>query len=144
MTPREAIEAGSMANIIASKIIECRVIDGDSMEMLLDLGHYVRVTVVGRVQNIDAPERGSDAGKAVAEWVRRWITIKPGVQWISHSLDKWRRSLGDVQDIEHPSLTLSTCMLEEKLCRPYSGDARKPWTDEELASITERVRRLMD
>ena len=119
------------------------MIDGDSLEMLLDLGHYVRVTVVGRIAGIDAPERGTEAGKAVTEWARKWITSKASVDWASHALDKWRRSLGDLFDSEHPRLSLGQAMLAGKLCRPYGGEKREPWTDEELAAVVERVRVLM-
>lgn len=128
---------------IISQVIECRVIDGDSLEMLLDLGHYVRMTVVGRIAGIDAPERGTAAGKAVGEWVRKWIDNKAGVEWVSHSLDKWRRSLGDLRDAEHPVLSLGQAMLASKLCRPYSGEARQAWDEAELFAIEDRVRLLM-
>lgn len=50
------------------------VIDGDTLDVLLDLGcnHYDYQTV--RLAGINAPERGTDAGTAATEFVKQWVS----------------------------------------------------------------------
>jgi endonuclease YncB( thermonuclease family) len=129
---------------VVSRILECRVIDGDSMEMLLDLGHYVRITVDGRVAGVDTPERGTEAGKAVKEWSILWIASLAKPNWVSESLDKYRRSLGTIQDGEHPDRDLAKELLKHKMAREYTGNARQPWGEEELELVRTTSIALID
>lgn len=130
-----------MTRTFTTPIISYRVIDGDSIEMLLDAGYHVRVEVTGRLSGIDAPERNTAAGKAVAAWVERWLAERTELHWQSESLDKYGRSLGNVT-IDNGAYVESLCwdMLSQHLCRAYSGDARQPWTAEELDAIAERAK----
>lgn len=47
-----------------------RFIDGDTVELDIDLGFHIVYTEKVRLAGIDAPERGTDAGRDAASWLR--------------------------------------------------------------------------
>lgn len=133
-----------MSGVFEYPVLRIRVIDGDSQDIDCDMGFHTTKKCNTRIIGIDAPERGTDAGKAVTEVVKRWLmnvsTTKYRLIWRSHELDKYGRSLGDFYDAEHPSVTLSGFLLSMGLVRKYKGDARQEWAAEEL----ERIRKLAE
>ena len=50
-----------------------RVIDGDTIEVVIDLGFHVAVREVVRLAGINCPERDTDAGKAATRAVEEWF-----------------------------------------------------------------------
>lgn len=118
-------------------VLTHRVIDGDSLHLTLDLGYSLRTEVDCRLMGIDAPERNTDAGKAVKQVVEHWIesTRKAGeLLWISQQLDKYGRTLGDLQSRTSGEL-LTHYLRIYRLVRLYEGGTRHPWPDDELARI---------
>lgn len=84
-----------------------RVVDGDTIDVEIDLGFSVKVKERVRLANIDTPEmfgpNATPEGKAATEFVRQWVeekTSQPGF-FMYHSLkydrkDKYGRALGEI------------------------------------------------
>ena len=138
-------------------VLSIRVIDGDTVEATLDLGDGISAIRSLRIPNIDAPERSTVAGKAVALVVQAWAdsAIRQGrlmADWFGR--DKFGRGLGDLYF--HPPMSaptravvavaderLSTYLLAHGLARPYTGDKKQPWSDAELATVETLARALI-
>lgn len=105
-----------------------RVIDGDTIEVDLDLGFRITHNVNVRINGINTPEvRGAEhpAGELAKLFVERWF-IKYGLHSIachSYELGKYAgRILGNfVATCALGQYTLSTCLLAEGLAKPYDG-----------------------
>jgi len=50
-----------------------RVIDGDTIEVVIDLGFHVAVRQTVRLAGINCPERSTDAGKQATRAVEEWF-----------------------------------------------------------------------
>jgi micrococcal nuclease len=72
-----------------------RVVDGDTIDVSIDLGfdiwHKTRVRLAG----IDAPEHNTELGKVVAQFVKEALTDK-WVTLTTYKPDKYGRILADV------------------------------------------------
>lgn len=108
-----------------AKII--RVIDGDTMEVLVDLGMYVKMTITIRLFGIDTPEiRGEEReeGLKVKDYVKSLIEGKEVlIKTHKDSKGKYGRWLaeiiGDFGEGNSPNLTthlLSLGMGQEYYC----------------------------
>ena len=52
-----------------------KVVDGDTVDMLIDQGFRVQITQRVRLLGVDAPERDTPEGKAAKAWVTEWFTV---------------------------------------------------------------------
>jgi endonuclease YncB( thermonuclease family) len=118
--------------------------DGDTADVLVDLGFGIYTPKTVRLKGIDAPEtrtlnkREKAAGLKV-KGICQKLLVK-GTTLLSYSLDgqdeKYGRVLGDfVLPSETLLGRLTQILLMGKLVRAYSGDKKKPWTAEELKLI---------
>lgn len=129
---------------------DVRVMDGDSTSSLMDLGHSCFVRVVTRLAGIDTPERTTLAGKLVTRVVQQWFkdfedADRSGfLKWRSSALDKFRRSLGDFFDSEHPTISLIAYLRHNGLCIDYTGSGPRLWHESLLKSIEERAVKLLN
>jgi micrococcal nuclease len=113
-----------------------RVLDGDTVEIEIDLGLGIRLAPVPNVAlchvrflGYDAPELGTDAGNQAAEALRN---LMPGA-WEVHetvyvnsaALDKYGRILGTI-DLPDGRSVIDE-MVELGWLRPYNGRGPKPW-----------------
>ena len=131
---------------ICSPVSTLRVVDGDTARITLDLGHFIHADATIRLQGIDCPEQSTEAGKKVTEVCKRWlqpIFDRKQLWWESTSLDKYRRSIGDFYDKEHPGQTLVKFLMENGLCVKYSGEKRDHWSDLTLRTIEEHAGDLL-
>lgn len=62
-----------------------RVIDGDTLEVDLDLGFYTRIRTRLRLFGVNCPELNTDAGKAAREYVAHALA-QSGGDWTAHTL----------------------------------------------------------
>jgi micrococcal nuclease len=51
-----------------------RVVDGDTLDVEIDLGFHVSVRERVRLAGINCPEINTDEGKAAAEYVKAWVS----------------------------------------------------------------------
>ena len=103
-----------------------RVIDGDTLEVLIDLGfrHYHRATV--RVYGIDTPETHGEtreAGLAAAARLREMCPAGSLVHLESKRLDKYGRTVAAVLVGGPTGFDVARTLLAEGLARPAWRDA---------------------
>ena len=77
-----------------------RVIDGDTIEVLVDHGFRISSVQSVRIFGINAPELSTAAGQVSAQWARTWVGTPFG-DWpftlvAQSESDKYGRRLGDV------------------------------------------------
>lgn len=111
-----------------------RWIDGDTVEMIVDLGFEIKLKVPMRLAGIDTPEIHSTdpiqreaAAKAVAR-ARELCPIGSAVivkTEKADSKDKYGRWLGNIPDPAGVEASLSQVLINEGLGRPYDG-GKKP------------------
>lgn len=104
-----------------------RVIDGDTVEVILDLGFKVWLRQTVRLDGIDAPEMKTPEGKAAREFLAELVARNP-VGFVTTRKDrqeKYGRYLADVR-LQGQAAGLSRLMVEAGHAKPYSGGARAP------------------
>lgn len=73
-----------------------RVVDGDTINMTLDLGWRINYTVSCRIAGCNAPELSTEEGQAAKAWAVGALPVGTRVTFVSHSLDKYGRPLGSI------------------------------------------------
>lgn len=74
-----------------------RVVDGDTLILLLNLGWHITMESRCRLIGINCPEMNTDEGKAAKIFTETVLAEHGGrVTFVSHSLDKYGRPLGQV------------------------------------------------
>lgn len=100
-----------------------RVIDGDTIDFVIDLGFYVKITIRCRLLGVDAPEiRGDekDHGRIVTEKVQQWLDLAKDITIQTTKTGKYGRWLAVVYSSSYPH-TLNECVREWSL-RADNGD----------------------
>lgn len=101
-----------------------RWVDGDTVDLMVDLGFNVRLCHRFRLLNINTPERGRPGFKEATDrsnslapqgWPVRVETFPPG-------LDKYGRYLAVVSVSDH-TRSINEILLEEGLAVPYGKEA---------------------
>ena len=112
-----------------------RVIDGDTIEVLMDLGDKIYKERDCRLYGVDAPELNTAAGRAVKECVQEWLWMRDGQAIYVESTNqpaKWHHTfLGVVRHVEMP---LNGFLVGAGLAKQYDGGKRS-WTEEELKEV---------
>lgn len=125
------------------------VLDGDTVDVMLDLGFSIYTPKRVRLNGIDAPEahttvlREKACGLKVKEYVKKFLSEPSQLTLLSYSLDgedeKYGRVLGDIgrlaTGIEGDEMYLVGSLLAQKLVRPYTGDKKKKWLADEMKII---------
>ena len=101
-----------------------RVIDGDTLDVDIDLGFGITLSQRVRLKDINAPEiRTLDLeekakGLEAKEWLEKELS-KPG-EWIIETTkeDKYGRLLGTLYLVGEP-VTVNERMLNEGIAKPY-------------------------
>ena len=117
---------GAMTTTYITRLASvARVVDGDTLDLDLDLGFSITLRQRVRLIGIDAPEvrtrdaeekaRGLQAQQFVVEWLQR-----PGLVWVRTTKDdKYGRMLADLYREGEPSLCEE--LLAWGLAGPYRG-----------------------
>ena len=101
-----------------------RVIDGDTIDIDIDLGFSITISHRVRLKDIDAAETRTKDLSEKAEGVkaRLWLEkeLSRSNEWIieTHKEDKYGRILGTLY-LVGDSVTLNERMLNEGIARPY-------------------------
>lgn len=112
------------------------VIDGDTVELEIELGFHARLTVRVRLDGIDTPElRGKttderrsahDAQALVAQWCEARAD-RIILRTVRDGRDKFGRLLATLID-QDTGETVQQALIEAGLARPYDGQTkRQPW-----------------
>jgi micrococcal nuclease len=102
------------------KAVVKKVIDADTIDLVIDLGFYISVQKRVRVLGIDAPEVNTKEGKEAREFVRSYLQIGMDVivRTEKDKNDKYGRFLAD---IIYQDIPLSKVLLDKGLAKPYAG-----------------------
>ena len=119
-------------------ILSWRVIDGDTVDCLLDLGCDVRLQMAVRLLGINAPEiHGAErpAGLVAAAIVQKWLTESQNLTCESVAWDKYGGRL-DGSILSNETFDLSAHLLSRGVAKGYDDTGPKPtFTPEEVAAI---------
>ena len=130
-----------------------KVLDGDTLDCILPCTPFTEVLVNRRLRlhGIDTPEKNTDAGKAIIQWLTSWLAMHSDVvrvQFVSH--DKFSgRFVGQVwvpyTNLESPtevrSVTLSSILILNGMAKPFTGKEPKSfWTEQELSNAEKAAR----
>lgn len=106
------------------------VVDGDTVDLVIDQGfkEYKRIRV--RIHGIDTPERGEDGYHAAKNYVLKWFIQDSDISWFGHELefpllfesidgklDNFGRYLGRIWGVK--GTELGQCLLDEGLAKEY-------------------------
>ncbi len=102
------------------------VVDGDTVDLAIDLGFFTTLQCRLRLVGVDTPERGQPGYQQAKEFVRVTLTqTQFKVRTLKHpskSLDKYGRFLADI--ILPDGSSLSVLLIQNSLARPYDGGAK--------------------
>lgn len=103
-----------------------KVIDGDTVDLSVDLGFYTTLQCRLRLVGVDTPERGKPGYQEAKEFVHATLyATHLKIRTIKHpskSLDKYGRFLADI--ILPDGASLSVLLIQNNLARPYDGGAK--------------------
>lgn len=132
------------------KAFVTNVVDGDTVDVEVDLGFKIKHGMRVRVDGVDTPELRSSnslertAAKYATAYVEKLIlgqtvylrTYKP-------KGDKYGRFLAQIyinEDIHHQAPSLSQVLLTSKTGRLYEGGKRIDWTIEQLEFMIDNLK----
>lgn len=93
-----------------------KIVDGDTLDVIVDLGFDVFKKIRCRLANINAPEMNTDAGKASKQYLVNLIPVNSDIVIKSKKYDKYGRS---VATIYFNDININDLMLHEGYAIPY-------------------------
>lgn len=137
----------SSKTVFTNEILWYRMVDGDTIEAMIDLGYKLYHTIKIRLEKVDAPELTSvnpierEVAKKVSNLVDEMLTLSmaSGTLYFDcvefNKEDPYGRHVGNLYDT-YTKRSISKTLLENKMARFYDGKSpRKAWTNEELTKI---------
>lgn len=103
-----------------------RVVDGDTVDVVLDLGFGLTLRQRLRVVGVDTPELRSpdpaerERAQAARTFAERWLTSNGQMVVTTYKDDKYGRMLGDFRR-EHRAETFSEALLASGHASKYAG-----------------------
>lgn len=96
------------------------VVDGDTVDVNVDLGFKIYTKQRIRLNRINTPERGEIGFNAATDRLKELILNKE-VTLITNRISKWGYYLGDIYIND---LSINQIMMDEKLANPYNGGTK--------------------
>lgn len=105
-----------------------RVVDGDTLDVTLDLGWKLYKRDLVRIEGIDAPELSTDAGKAARLALIGRLDVAVDLLVVSVGLDKYGRALATVYEpaAANGDYSLGRWMILNGYAKPWTGRGPKP------------------
>ena len=97
------------------------VVDGDTVDLLIDLGFKVQIKQRIRLSRIDTPERTQDKFAEAKQFVHDMIFDTP-VILETRKVSKFGYYLGEIYTTDGKNV--SDALLAAKLAKPYDGGAK--------------------
>jgi micrococcal nuclease len=112
-----------------------KVVDGDTVDVFIDLGFSVWHKERIRLAGIDTAEKNTPLGKALKQFLVANIEGKIIRLQVSKP-DKYGRYLG-VAFLKDSSISINDQLIRANLAKQYGGDSKVGlWTPEELSKST--------
>lgn len=105
-----------------------KIVDGDTIDFLIDLGFGIFTKQRVRLKNIDAPETltkdeiEKKFGNEAKEYVSVWLINQSKLKIKTYKDDKYGRILADV--FGNNSICLNQLLINEGYAWEYSGDSK--------------------
>ncbi|BAW19227.1 putative Nuclease (SNase domain-containing protein) [Ralstonia phage RP31] len=101
------------------------VVDGDTVDLQVDLGCDISINMRCRLDGINAPEKNTDAGKTSKAWVEKTLPVGTAVvvQTVQDKQEKYGRYLATVF-LPNTAKSINDQLIEQGLAKPYHGEAR--------------------
>ena len=116
-----------------------RVIDGDTLDLFVDLGFKVGFNTRIRMIGIDTPEKWHPYGKVVKAYLQEILEGNTIFLDVTKK-DKYGRYLGVVYLNKHDEQSVNDHLIEINMAKAYHGASRADiWTDEELAQTSHNM-----
>ena len=102
-----------------------KIVDGDTLDVVLDLGFSVRVKSRVRLAGIDTPEMASkdlgdrERARAARQFVQAWIAQGGQLRARTTKDDKYGRMLAEL--VREDGATITDALLDARLAKRYSG-----------------------
>ena len=113
-----------------------KVIDGDTLDLFIDLGFKVGFNTRIRMIGIDTPEKWHPYGKVVKAYLQQILEGQTIYLDVTKK-DKYGRYLGVVYLNESDEVSVNQMLINENMAKAYHGASREDiWTDEELSQTT--------
>ncbi len=119
----------------SAKVLD--VIDGDTLDLVVDLGFDVHFRVRVRLHGINTPESrtsdkaekelGLQAKAYTKDWTTRHSTVF--VKTVKDKKEKFGRILAEIYSDELKTACLNEDIIEAGFARKYNGEARGGWFD---------------
>ena len=110
------------------------VIDGDTIDVLADLGFGVRMECRLRLVGINTPESRTrnleekTLGLAAKAFLKSAIAESDSIEFLSHERGKYGRVLATLYTVKRGKKTnVNTLMVKRGHAREYHGGKREPW-----------------
>lgn len=102
-----------------------RVVDGDTVDLRVDLGFDVALNQRYRLSGIDAPERGKAGGTEATAWLTEKLSTRAEiiVKTSKDSREKYGRYLAEIY-LLGDATSLNQQMIEAGHARAYDGGKR--------------------
>ncbi|RSS97240.1 hypothetical protein EF903_01580 [Streptomyces sp. WAC05292] len=102
-----------------------RTIDGDTLDLDVDLGFGIHLIQRVRLHGINTAEKSTAAGKEAAAWAQGWIdTNGPDFTVETHSKEKYGRYLATLTPARGQSL--NAALIEAGHAVAYDGHGPRP------------------
>lgn len=102
-----------------------KVIDGDTVDLDVDLGFSIRQTDRFRLTGIDAPEKNTEAGMVTKQWLEN--TLPPGKEVViatsKDKKEKYGRYLAVIYTKEFET-SVNGVLIQNGLAKAYFGGKR--------------------
>ncbi len=95
-----------------------KVVDGDTVDLVLDVGFHLTTMLRFRLLGVDTPERGQRGAAEATAFVTDWLAAAAGLTAHTRKADSFGRWLADLVDDEGRSL--SQALLESGHAQPYT------------------------
>lgn len=99
-----------------------RWIDGDTVELTVDLGFNLTYKSHFRLEGVDTPERGEAGWREAGDFCRAWAPPGTEVLAVTSKADKYGRYLVYLAGDTGPSI--NSLLVEHALAVPYFGGAK--------------------
>ena len=106
----------------------CKIVDGDTVDLLIDLGFSIHIKERVRVHGIDAPESfTSDLnekkfGIEAKEFLENWLNAQTALTIKTYKDDKYGRTLGKIYG--DSGVCVNDLMVEQGYAWVYDGKSK--------------------
>jgi micrococcal nuclease len=117
-----------------------KVVDGDTLDISIDLGFSISYKERVRLNGIDAPESRTSnilektAGLKVKDYLISQLEGKD-IYIVTYKEEKYGRYLVDVYLNNNDTTSFNKILIDNGYVRIYSGEAKLPWEVEKLNQI---------